>query len=151
LSFVTTAIRPYHLPKSSPVIAFKLSFIKITIRPNVKTYSFFLIVFILAIICLFIFNPNSETISQAIQKGSFVYVTVLPKILTVSRWFSLEIVAKENIPIIKGFLSLTMLEILVELAFVTVPIDPNMNSIAISLAVLPFTKIRVPFYALPDS
>jgi hypothetical protein len=144
VAFVTAAIVPIHFAISVPYIVKVIAFVNIAACPSKNTITTFLIVGILALVLIRLTRttlPDSIAVPQSVLKVSFKKAAICPVVFAVTGRLSIDITTDINIPISELFRPLSMFQTTLELAFVTVSINPGMHTIPVGFAELPLTNV----------
>ena len=102
------------------------------------------------LVCLLLL-PLTVAILHATFELTSIATAINPLILTEALRFSVDILTNKDIPIGEEVASVSMAQGAKPLAFVFVTVPPNMNTIALSLGILPLTNITFTIQTLPYS
>jgi hypothetical protein len=153
-SFVVTAVIPVHFSEIASEILFVVSFIDVAACPCKDTVSVFFILNILALVFVAVsrtFFPHPVSFSQSVPETSLEITAIGPIIFSISVGFPLAILSLVQISICKLFGPLAVLKAGFEVAFITIAVYPNVNSIAFRFSHSPFADVTVSFNAAPHS
>lgn len=154
LSFVITSIAPIHLTESTAQIFLIVSFVDITTSPSKNSVPVLFILQVLSFVLITVsssFLPHAVPLPQTISEASFEVAAVSPIVLSVSIWFSTSVLSLVKIPICKFLCALSVFQASFEVSFITISIDPNMDSIAFCLPHSPLTNIAIAFHSSPHA
>jgi hypothetical protein len=92
-----------------PHVIEELSRIKIAVGPFVSSFAIFFIVFEEALILISnLIDPFALSISQPVDEITFVRGSILPNVMAIPVWFSMEVIAFVDISIGESLNSVTM-------------------------------------------
>jgi hypothetical protein len=152
LPFIETAIVPVHLPESASQILAVVSFVDISAGPSEDSVSMLFILEILSFVFITVastFLPHSVALSQAIAKSSLKITSIGPVVLSIAIGLSAGVLAFIEISISKFLSALALFQARLEVPFIAIAIDPNMNSVPFCFSHSPLSDIAVSLHSPP--
>lgn len=154
---ICAAIVPKHFSLSFSHILAKISFVTVSIRPEILSRSIFTIIAKVAIILIAILaHPYSFSFSYSIYKFAFVGGSSSPKIFTFSVGLTMNIVSFVNVSIGKVLNAVTVFNKVCELTSIKkmstliMTFFSSIDSIAMSFVILPASNIFLMFVISPE-
>lgn len=146
LPLVHGTVGPQHLPVALPIVLVVISFVYVAACPGENTFSMFLIILVIAFICVTVDRlpralPLALAVLQALVKVANVPLASTPLILTFSMWFSIGVVSSIAVAIAELVCALPVLQAHDPLALIPVAVWPRVYAVAVRFGHVPLADI----------